>query len=76
MKYFTFNFIKEIPLKFKNWNRLQFYKRNPFKIFCLQFYMKNPFKMYSTRLQFYKRNLFKKFSEKKLTQKFGLKNPL
>ena len=64
MKYFTFNFIKEIPLKFKNWNRLQFYKRNPFKIFCLQFYMKNPLKIYSTRLQFYKRNPFKFFSKK------------
>ena len=30
-KIFAFNFMKEIPLKIKNWNRLQFYKRNPCK---------------------------------------------
>ena len=75
-KMFAFNFIREICLKIKNWNHLQFYKRNPFKILCLKFYMKNPFKIYSTRLQFYERNPFGIFSEKKLTLKFDLKNTL
>ena len=73
MKYFTFNFIKEIPLKFKNWNRLQFYKRNPFKIFCLQFYMKIPLKIILTfqkSREFYKRNPFKFFFRKKLSSNF------
>ena len=30
LRIFVFNFIKEIPLKFKNRSCLQFYKRNPF----------------------------------------------
>ena len=65
----------EIPSKFKKWNRLQFNRRNTFKNFHLQFYKKNPFKIYLTHLQFYIRNPFKFCSEKKSTLKFGLKIP-
>ena len=50
----AFNFIREIPLKIKNLNRLQFYKRNPFKIFGLKFYMKNPFKINQLAFNFTK----------------------
>ena len=64
IKNFTFNFIWEIPLKIKNWNRLQFYKRIPFKIVCLQFYMKIPLKIILIHLQFYKRNPLKFFEKK------------
>ena len=63
LKKCTFIFIWEIPWKIINWNRLQFYKRYPFTIFCLQFYKKIPLKIILTHLQFYKRNPFKFFEK-------------
>ena len=42
LRIFVFNFIKEIPLKFKNRSCLQIYKRNPFeKFFALNLLKKS-----------------------------------
>ena len=48
-------FIKEIPLKFKNWNCLQFYKRNPFKNFSPSILQRN-FLMKSRLLDWFSKN--------------------
>ena len=42
--------MKEIPLKFKNWSCLQFYERNPFKIFAFNYIGKIPYEKSTFRL--------------------------